>query len=122
MIQFDINLEYAIFKETYDASLEKLKEDLSKRKELVKWVYERLNLTPVQIKKTNQEEEHIATVVDFIVQSESLIKALIDLLVDRRQNQIDWHEEFIKEQENSIRFTETMITKYQKLRSDEKGS
>lgn len=119
MIQFDINLEYAIFKEAYTASLDKVKQDLDKRKQLVKWVYERDNLTADQIKKTNQEEEHISIMIEYIVQSELLINSLVDLLVNRRQDQIDWHEEFIKEQEKGIQFTEMMLVKYQKLRANE---
>lgn len=119
MIQFDINLEYAIFKEAYAASLEKVKQDLAKRKQLVHWVYERDNLTAEQIKKTNQEEEHISIMVEYIVQSELLINSLVGLLVNRRQDQIDWHEEFKREQEKGLQFTEMMLVKYQKLRANE---
>jgi hypothetical protein len=119
MIQFDINLEYAIFKEAYADALNAVKQDLAKRKQLVKWVYERDNLSTEQIKKTNQEEEHIAVMVEYVVQSELLINSLVNLLVNRRHDQIDWHEEFLREQEKGLQFTEMMITKYQKLRSNE---
>lgn len=119
MIQFDIDLEFAIFTKVYEDTLELVTQDLAKRKQNLKWVYERDNLTADQLKKANAEEAHISLMVDYIRASENVFKALMDSLSNRRENQIDWHAEWKKEAEDHVKFVELMISKYRKLKENE---
>lgn len=124
MIQFDINLEFAIFSKVYEEKLNLLKQDLLKRKQTLKWVYERDNLTAEQLKKANAEEEHIGLVVDYIRNTENLFQVVLNVLVDKRQDQINWHNEWKREVEKNLEFTQFMITKFAKPKTNatEKGN
>lgn len=120
MIQFDVNLEFAIFSKVYEESLDKLTQDLHKRKQNLKWVYERDNLTAEQLKKANAEEEHILLIVEYIRAVEEMLQITRDVLDNRRENQIDWHQEYLKECQKGVEFTEMMMSKLSKIRADEK--
>lgn len=119
MIQYDVNAEFAIFSEVYNETLQRVKQDLAERKQKVKWVYERDNLTAEQLKKTNAEEEHILLMVEYIRISEQLLQTMFEVLHRSRQDQIYWFEEWKKEGEKGLEFTQMMIQKYQKLKANE---
>lgn len=74
MIQFDLNLEYAILTMAYADTLTRAKEDLAERKRKLKWLYEKDNLTAEHLKRANTEESHIRLMVEYIQITEDVFK------------------------------------------------
>lgn len=116
----DISLEYAIFNEAYKEALTQLREDLKIRSWALKQVYERDGLTKQIIDKANKEEAYIKNIISYITASEHVIKILIDHLIDKKQIQINWHEEWKQECFEHQRFVESMLNKYNQLKRNGK--
>jgi hypothetical protein len=116
MFQLDSNLEFSIFNRVYNESLEKLKADLIERGKKVAWIYQRDNLTADQLKRAQIEEKHLKVVSEFIDNSNHVINLMIDQLLNKKEDQILWHDEWMREVESNRQFVESIIAKYKKLK------